>query len=615
MVQVEILYPQPDIAIYGNELKFRYKLLNNLEKYKTHKIVLSIDGGETEITSDLTGSYIFSSLVNKNYELTGYLKNKNNVKIEDTEFSVKFNVVNEKYESKNLTWAFSKTKLPQFIQDDYRTFTRFTEAYYEWLHKSNNPVYMPFTSEFFADVDNTPEVFLSNFRIQYLNDFPENIFELGDTKNLRTVIKNIKDFYRAKGSEKSFKFLFRLLYNTYVDFYYPKKDLIKASGNLWVENVGMKIKNIDVQTAFLLKNAIIYQKPTTTITASARVLQINVEKELNQKIIELFVANVVGTFDASKPVYCDVIIDGKQQTIEMDLLTVVTEITITSRSLKVGDKIYLKPGNETGVETGSSFFAIIQEVGLLGEVKRFNIINSGYNYTGLHELYKKNKDGTFTKISGTYETGVLTRYPGYYKTISSSPSSRGKLQNNREYQELSYVLQVEGNILNYADIVKRLVHPAGTGLFGSYLIKRDEQLNIQDNNEINNYYWGFIGNYLPYTFNTIKNLRNDVYSSGDPILYPNGLTDLYPSGFDPDETLPNENTATEEHYPDPLNKEKVGVYDLNFTYIPSVSDNSNINDYWVVFPHPNTLLNTSDTIKNIVIRDFLTIKINDITTN
>ncbi len=615
MVQVEILYPQPDIAIYGNELKFRYKLLNNLEKYKTHKIVLSIDGGETEITSDLTGSYIFSSLINKNYELTGYLKNKNNVKIEDTEFSVKFNVVNEKYESKNLTWPFAKTKLPQFIQDDYATFTRFMEAYYEWLHKSNNPVYMPFTSEFFADVDNTPEVFLSNFRIQYLNDFPDNIFELGDTKNLRTVIKNIKDFYRAKGSEKSFKFLFRLLYNTYVDFYYPKKDLIKASGNLWVENVGMKIKNIDVQTAFLLKNAIIYQKPTTTITASARVLQINVEKELNQKIIELFVANVVGTFDASKPVYCDVIIDGKQQTIEMDLLTVVTEITITSRSLKVGDKIYLKPGNETGVETGSSFFAIIQEVGLLGEVKRFNIINSGYNYIGLHELYKKNKDGTFTKISGTYETGVLTRYPGYYKTISSSPSSRGKLQNNREYQELSYVLRAEGNILNYADIVKRLVHPAGTGLFGSYLIKRDEQLTVQDNNEINNYYWGFIGNYLPYTFNTIKNLRNDVYSSGDPILYPTGLTDLYPSGFDPDETLPNENTATEEHYPDVMNKQNEGVSDLNFTYIPSVSDNLNINDYWVVFPHPNTLLNTSDTIKNIVIRDFLTIKINDITTN
>jgi hypothetical protein len=614
MLKVDILYPQPNTTLYGNELKFRYKLLNNLEKYKTDKIVLSING-EVEIESATNGSYIFSNLNNGDYEIVGYLKNKNNVKIENTEFSVKFNVINQKYESKNLTWAFAKTKLPQFIQDDYSTFTRFVEAYYEWLHKSNNPVYMPFASEFFADIDTSPEVFLSNFRIQYLNDFPDNLFKLGDQKNLRTLVKNIKQFYRAKGTEKSFRFLMRLLFNSYVDFYYPKKDLMKASGNLWVENVGMKIKNIDVSNAFLLKNAIIYQKPNTTITASARVLRVNAEKELNQTIVELFVANVIGTFNDTLPVYCDVINNGVKQTLKMDLLTVISSVNITSRALKVNDKIYLKPGNETGSETGSSFFAVVQEVDLLGNVKRFNIINSGYNYTGFHELYKKNKDGTFTKITGSYQTGVLTRYPGYYKTISSSPSSRGKLQDNRIYQELSYVLQTELNVVNYADLFKRLVHPAGVGLFGSYLIKRDEQLSLEDKTEINLYYSGFIGNFLPYTFNTIKNLRNDNYPNGNPITYPTGLKDLYPLGFDPTQTLPNEITAEFEHIPLPYQQLKNGVTTLNFTFIPNVSDSSNINTYWVVFPHPNILLNTSDTMKDIKIRDFLTIKIDDLTTN
>ena len=42
------------------------------------------------------------------------------------------------------------------------------------------------------------------------------------------------------------------------------------------------------------------------------------------------------------------------------------------------------------------------------------------------------------------------------------------------------------------------------GLFGSYLVKRDEQLDLTGTREINLYYWGFIGNYLPYTFNTVK---------------------------------------------------------------------------------------------------------------
>jgi hypothetical protein len=174
------------------------------------------------------------------------------------------------------------------------------------------------------------------------------------------------------------------------------------------------------------------------------------------------------------------------------------------------------------------------------------------------------------------------------------------------------VLKVEENIINYADIVKRLVHPAGVGLFGSYLVKRDEQIVVTDSTTTNLYYQGFIGNYLPYTFNTIKNLRNDSYPDADPILYPSGMTDLYPSGFDPNQTIPDEDEATQEHIPS-FDKQNDGVTDLIFTYIPNVSDKTQINDYWIVFPNPNTLLNNSDTIKDIVIRDFLRIPITDLT--
>lgn len=610
MLQVEILYPQQDSTVYSNELKFRYKVLNNLEKYKLSKIVFILND-TTEITTTVDNEYTFDSLQTGSYEIKGYLLNKNNIKIDGTEFTVKFNVVTEKFEPKNLTWAFSKTKLPQFIQDDYKTFARFIEAYYEWLHKSNNPIFSQFTSEQFADVDTTPEVFLSNFRIQYLNDFPDNILTSGD-KNIRTIIKNIKQFYRSKGSEKSFRFLFRLLYNTYVDFYYPKTDLLKGSGNLWVENVGMKVKNIEIKTAFLLKNSLIYQLDDAgrNITASARVVQVVVQRVKNMDLIELFVANVVGEFDGNKEVYSDMLIDGKQKRVSMDLLPVINSIDVTSKALKVGDAVYLL--ETTDSISGTGFYAVIQEVDSKGRVKRLQIIDSGYNYSGTHSLHKKNENQTYTPVSGTYEIGVMTRYPGYFKTISSSPSSRGKIQDNRKYQELSYVLKVEENIINYADIVKRLVHPAGVGLFGSYLVKRDEQINITNSTTTNLYYQGFIGNYLPYTFNTTKNLRNDSYPNADPILYPSGMTDLYPSGFDPNQTLPDEITATQEHIPS-FTKKSAGVFDLIFAYVPEVSDKNQINDYWIVFPNPNTLLNNSDAIKEIKIRDFLRIPITDLT--
>jgi hypothetical protein len=609
MLQVEIIYPQQDSTVYSDELKFRYKVLNNLEKYKLSKIVFIVNDTE-EITTTVSNEYTFDSLKSGTYEIKGYLLNKNNIKIDETDFSVKFNVVTEKFESKNPTWSFAKTKLPQFIQEDYKTFSRFIEAYYEWLHKSNNPIFAPFTSEQFADVDTTPEVFLSNFRIQYLNDFPDNILTSGD-KNIKTIIKNIKQFYRSKGSEKSFRFLFRLLYNTYVDFYYPRTDLIKGSGNLWVENVGMKVKNIELKTAFLLKNSLIYQLDASgNITASARVVEVSVQRVTNMDLIELFVANVVGEFDGDKQVYSDILIDGKRKQVSMDLLPVVTSVDITSKALRVGDPLYLL--DSTDSISGTGFYAVVQEVDFKGKVKRLQIIDSGYNYSGTHLLHRKNENGSYTPISGTYEIGVMTRYPGYYKTISSSPSSRGKLHDNRKYQELSYVLKVEENIINYADIVKRLVHPAGVGLFGSYLVKRDEQIDVNSSTTTNLYYQGFIGNYLPYTFNTIKNLRNDSYPDADPILYPSGMTDLYPSGFDPNQTIPDEDEATQEHIPS-FDKQNDGVTDLVFTYIPDVSDKTQINDYWVVFPNPNTLLNNSDTIKDIVIRDFLRIPITDLT--
>lgn len=608
MIQLQILYPQQDSTVYGDELKFRYKVLNNLEKYKLSKIVFVINDGD-EITSNIGNEYTFQTLKTGSYEIKGYLLNKNNVRIDDTDFLVKFNVVTEKFESKTPTWSFAKTKLPQFIQDDYKTFSRFIEAYYEWLHKSNNPIFTPFTSEQFSDIDTTPEIFLSNFRIQYLNDFPDNILKSGD-KNIRTIIKNIKQFYRSKGSEKSFRFLFRLLYNTYVDFYYPRNDLIKSSGNLWIENVGIKVKNIDLKTAFSLKNAIIYQLDNNKIVSSARVVEVVVQRIKNADLIELFIANVVGEFDANKEVYSDMLINGKKVKVSMDLLPVVSSVNITSKALKVGDPIYLL--DSTDSISGTGFYAIIQDVDPKGRVKRLQIIDSGYNYSGSHSLHKKNKNGSYTQISGTYQIGVMTKYPGYYKTISSSPSSRGKLQDNRKYQELSYVLKVEENILNYADIVKRLVHPAGVGLFGSYLVKRDEQIASVSSSKTNLYYQGFIGNYLPYTFNTIKNLRNDSYPNADPVLYPSGMTDLYPSGFDPTQTIPDEETATQEHNVSLGTRQETGVFDLNFSYIPNVQDKNSINDYWIVFPNPNTLLNNSDAIKEIKIRDFLRIPLTDL---
>ena len=60
--------------------------------------------------------------------------------------------------------------------------------------------------------------------------------------DLRKFVKHLKSFYRSKGSQKSFKTLFRLLYGQEnLDFYYPKTDLLKVSAGNWSQDTVLQL--------------------------------------------------------------------------------------------------------------------------------------------------------------------------------------------------------------------------------------------------------------------------------------------------------------------------------------------------------------------------------------
>lgn len=88
----------------------------------------------------------------------------------------------------------------------------------------------------YKDIDLTLDRFIDYFRNEFMYQIPGNV--LADKRN---ILKHIKDFYQARGTENSFRFLFRILFNEEVEFYYPKVDLFRASDARWyVENI-MKI--------------------------------------------------------------------------------------------------------------------------------------------------------------------------------------------------------------------------------------------------------------------------------------------------------------------------------------------------------------------------------------
>lgn len=85
----------------------------------------------------------------------------------------------------------------------------------------------------YSNIDETLDEFVEEFSQQFLSQLPGTT--LADKRRL---IKRIKDFNRSRGTEKSFALLFRILYDSEVEFYYPKKDLFRTSDNTWyVERV------------------------------------------------------------------------------------------------------------------------------------------------------------------------------------------------------------------------------------------------------------------------------------------------------------------------------------------------------------------------------------------
>ncbi len=85
------------------------------------------------------------------------------------------------------------------------------------------------------------------------------------------------------------------------------------------------------------------------------------------------------------------------------------------------------------------------------------------------------------------------------------------------------------------------------------------------------------------------------------------VTDLFPNGFDPEEIIPPQDGVNDfEHQTaTPISQY---VSSTKFKYLPTVSDINEKNNYWVVYPHPNTEINnTTDTtaFMDIKLIDFL----------
>ena len=132
-------------------------------------------------------------------------------------------------------------QLPEFVKSDHPTFVAFMEAYYEWLENHGGAVETTRNAKIYNDIDLTVDTFVTFFKQNYLVDLPDAIIN-----DKRTLLKHIKEFYQAKGTDKALILLFRMLFNEEVSVYYPKNDMLRVSGGQFTSDIIMSLKKHNV---------------------------------------------------------------------------------------------------------------------------------------------------------------------------------------------------------------------------------------------------------------------------------------------------------------------------------------------------------------------------------
>jgi hypothetical protein len=143
---------------------------------------------------------------------------------------------------KNKLSLMAGRALPRFVKEEYPQFLNFIKGYFQYLERDGGEYTVVSEMLDSVDIDNTVDDYLFYFKNEYMPGFPDSM-----AVEARFIIKKIKDYYSAKGTESSFEFLFRTLFDSPVEFYYPKIDMLRVSDGAWILPYYLMIEKLDGQ--------------------------------------------------------------------------------------------------------------------------------------------------------------------------------------------------------------------------------------------------------------------------------------------------------------------------------------------------------------------------------
>ena len=440
--------------------------------------------------------------------------------------------------------AMVKEQLPDFVRQDHTRLTEFLEAYYEWMEQTNGTLYSTFVLQDYSDIDTSVTSFINYFKNQYMEKFPVALaFDTTTNSPVdqKRLVKRIKEFYRAKGTEKAYRLLFRIIHDTVIDnFYYPKTDILKSSSGKWITDTSLKISTVnDNEIWNSIDKKATQLLPNGEFIASAIIRNVKQYETKNASVVEIIIDEINGKFREDTPL--TIAIGGTTGDIVENIYPVIQKLSpivgVTSaergENYRVGDVVNVI-STSTG---GTDAFGEIIEIDGKGGIVAIDIINSGisYNVNDVLTFGIETANGTGAGITASVDSTSI--YPGYYFGTDGQLSTNKKVFDAKFYQNFSYEIKTDITLSSYKKQILDLIHPAGAKLFNQMVMKRFEPISTRRKTSAKPFEISVLGHYTPYTFNTSENLRHNSASK-----------DLYPFGYNPSSSNPVTENGTTIHH-------------------------------------------------------------------
>lgn len=122
-------------------------------------------------------------------------------------------------------------RLPGFLASDYPSFLKFIKHYYDFLEINGNPLEILENFRERLEVNNEVDLYIDKV-------VSELGFDISRPYLIpkKELVLHLRDFYLSRGSKNSFKFLFKVLFDSAVEIEYPRDRLFTLSSATYTGN-------------------------------------------------------------------------------------------------------------------------------------------------------------------------------------------------------------------------------------------------------------------------------------------------------------------------------------------------------------------------------------------